>query len=233
VNNQIQADRFASEGFVVIMPDLFHGDPAPNSRTAASQEAVAEQSSSLLDTFKIKAAETAKSFLIDMWLARHTEEKVLPILRKVLEASREEFADAVASGGGIFAVGYCFGGRYVLLLGSAKPAETVTVSKEGESTAEGEEPEPAVTASTSPPLIKAGALAHPTMVSSSDFQYLMAPTSVVCVENDPMFPDEMRNALEDHLPKIGVQHQVQVYPGVPHGRCLPWTLTVQSSRKLR
>ena len=40
VNNQIQADTFASEGFLVVMPDLFGGDPAPN--TSATVEAGAE-----------------------------------------------------------------------------------------------------------------------------------------------------------------------------------------------
>ena len=32
-NNQIQSDKFADEGYIVVMPDLFNGDPAP---TAAS-----------------------------------------------------------------------------------------------------------------------------------------------------------------------------------------------------
>ncbi len=99
------------------MPDLFDGDAAPNST------AIVEESSgplSLLDQFKMKAVETAKSFVIDMWLARHTEEKVIPILHKVIDACKEEFADAVSNGGGIYAVGYCFGGRYVLLLASGK-----------------------------------------------------------------------------------------------------------------
>ena len=91
--------------------------------------------------------------MIDMWLARQTPEKVLPILQKVVEGAKEEFADAVANGGGIYAVGYCFGGKYVVLLGSELPAtvawgqaikdEEAGVVKSG-------------------PLIKAGALAHGT-----------------------------------------------------------------------
>jgi dienelactone hydrolase len=31
VNNQLQADLFAKEGFLVVMPDMFDNDPAPNS----------------------------------------------------------------------------------------------------------------------------------------------------------------------------------------------------------
>jgi dienelactone hydrolase len=98
------------------MPDLFDGDPAPNS-TAIQDETAAGQAS-FLEQVKLRAVETAKSFLIDMWLARHTEEKVLPILYKVIDACKEQYADAVKHGDGIYAVGYCIGGRYVLLLGS-------------------------------------------------------------------------------------------------------------------
>ena len=51
-------------------------------------------------------ATTAKSFMVDMWLARQTPEKVLPLLRKVVEGAKEEFADAVANGGAVYADGY-------------------------------------------------------------------------------------------------------------------------------
>ncbi|KAI1840618.1 hypothetical protein JX266_013170 [Neoarthrinium moseri] len=226
-NNQVQSDRFAAEGYVVVMPDLFGGDPAPNTKneTFESPEAQLESQQqgasgggalgSFLDAFKLKAAETAKSFLIDMWLARHTEEKVMPLLEKVIDAARSEFADAVAAGDGVYAVGYCFGGRYVLLLaaertptpsgwsGLTKPADT----EAGDAAAVGKKG----------PYIKAGALAHATLVSPDDFTGLKAPVSLVCVEDDPLFPDAVRTQGEDVLGKEGVEHEVQVYPGVPHG----------------
>jgi len=40
--------------------------------------------------------------ITDIWLARHTAEKTLPIVEKVLKAAKEEFADAASQ---IFAVG--------------------------------------------------------------------------------------------------------------------------------
>ena len=215
VNNQIQADRFATQGYVVVMPDLFDGDYAPDSSTVTIPDQPA--GGSFLDMFKTKAAETAKSFMIDMWLARHTEEKVMPVLRRVLDASKDEFADAVSNGGGIYAVGYCFGGRYVLLLASERPAHpqgpTMPWSASPKPTTDEEAGKP----ETVGPYIKAGALAHATLVSRDDFIGLKSPVSMVSVENDPMFPDDVRAAGEDYMTKNIVEHEVQVYPGVPHG----------------
>jgi dienelactone hydrolase len=186
---------------VVVMPDLFNGDPAPNA------SAIEEQKESLLDQFKLRAFETVKSFMIDMWLARHTEEKVMPILHKVVDGCKEKFGDAVKNGDGIYAVGYCIGGRYVLRLASESqhisPAESASSEiKTG-------------------PLIKVGALAHGASVIPSDFSDLKVPISLVCVENDPLFPDEVRVTGEEAMSKAGLEHEVQVYPGVPHGQSIP------------
>jgi len=187
------------------MPDLFEGDAAPNSSTIPEEGTA---SLSILDQVKLKAAETAKSFMIDMWLARHTEEKVMPILHKVMDACKEEFADAVSNGNGIYAVGYCFGGRYILLLASDKEPQQGWGQKPAD-----------VEAGTvkKGPFIKAGALAHATLVSTEDFHGIKVPISMICCENDPMFPDEVRAAGEDLLSKSNVEHEVQVYPGMPHG----------------
>ena len=127
----------------------FHGDPAPNTVTDPSTDP--EANPSLLDKVKLGVAETAKSFMLDMWLARQTQEKVLPTLQKVIEGAKEEFADAVANGGGIYAVGYCFGGKYVLLLGSELP-DTVAHGQASKDEEQG--------MATSGPQIKAGAIAH-------------------------------------------------------------------------
>ena len=149
--------------------------------------AVQEKDLSVIEQVKLRAAETVQSFMIDMWLARQTPEKVMPLLQKVIEGAREEFADAVANGGGIYAVGYCFGGKYVLLL-AAEDAfgasanqppkdEEQAVMKEG-------------------PTIKAGAIAHGmrralpgvhwdltmigTMITQKDLESIRAPVSLIC-----------------------------------------------------
>jgi dienelactone hydrolase len=112
---------------------------------------VSEEDVSFIEQVKLRTAEAAKAFLLDMWLARHTPEKVLPILDKVVEAAKEEFADAVANGAGIYAVGYCFGAKYVLLLGGERP----NFGAWGRPAGEGEQ-----NVSHGGPVIKVGALAH-------------------------------------------------------------------------
>lgn len=168
INNQVQADMFAGQGFVVIMPDQFAGDPAPNSKAILNED----EKPGILEQFKLRAAETAKSFLVDMWLARQTPEKVMPILLKVIESIKDEYADAVAHGEGIYSVGYCFGGKYVVLLAGEHP-ETVVQGQAVKDEEEG--------MVKNGPLIKAGALAHATLVTHEDLKAVKAPISMVCV----------------------------------------------------
>ncbi|POR39194.1 Protein AIM2 [Tolypocladium paradoxum] len=197
-NNQIQADKYAAAGFLVLMPDLFAGDTAP------AATAIADDSTSLLEQVKLKAAEVTKSFMIDMWLARVTADKVMPILHRVIDAAREQYADAVQQGGGIYAVGYCVGGRFVLLL-----------AKEAQGQQQGGDEESGMVKKG--PYIKAGAVAHAASVIPDDFKNLKVPLSLVCVEDDPLFPNAVRSAGEDAMSDANLEHEVQVYPGVPHG----------------
>jgi dienelactone hydrolase len=170
------------------------------------------ESQTWLDTFKLGVADTAKSFLIDMWLARHTPETVLPRLHKVIEGSKDEFADAIANGGGIYAVGYCFGAKYVLLLGGEHGDGELF----GQTDPKPDEEEQAVLA-TRVPVIKVGAVAHGTQVAPDDLSNIKVPMSLVCVENDALFPDEVRIAGVEALEKAKVEHEVKVFPNVPHG----------------
>jgi dienelactone hydrolase len=188
---------------------MFGNDPLPGSATY--QE---EKDPSLLEQIKLRAAETAKSFLFDMWLARQTPEKVLPILHKVIEAAKDEFADAVANGGGIYSVGYCFGGRLTLLLASEKqsPASSGLF---GQATPAADEE--AASPTKSGPYIKAGAIAHATLVTKEDFVGTKVPLSFVCVENDQLFEENIRSYGEKVLKDSGVEADFKVYQGVPHG----------------
>lgn len=144
------------------------------------------------------------------WLARHTPEKVLPILSKVITSVKEEFADAVANGGGIYAVGYCFGARYVLLLGSELPQATL----EGEKSTEEQAEEGTVKQG---PQIKVGAIAHGTQISKEEIEGCNVPVCIVAVEGDSLFPDDVREEGRKALEAKKLEHEVKVYPNVPHG----------------
>lgn len=162
----------------------------------------------MIEKVKIGFATTAKSFMVDMWLARQTPEKVLPILQKVVEGAKEEFADAVANGGGVYAVGYCFGGKYVCLLSSELP-DTLAHGQASKDEEQG--------VVKSGPLIKAGALAHGTLITKEDLESIRSPISMACVENDQLFPDDVRTAGQTFLEEKKIDHEVKVYSGVPHG----------------
>lgn len=202
-NNQIQADNFAREGYLVVMPDMFNDDPLPG--TATYEE---EKDPSVIEQIKMRAAETAKSFLIDMWLARQTPEKVLPIVHKVIDAAKDEFADAVASGGGIYSVGYCFGGRMTLLLAGEKPNAPVW----------GQKPQDEESGTVkNGPFIKAGAIAHATLVSREDFEGTKAPLAFILVDDDQLFPNDVREHGDKYLKENKVEYEFKTYSGVPHG----------------
>jgi dienelactone hydrolase len=203
INNQLQADKYASEGYLVVMPDQFANDPAPNS--VAMSEVTEE--TSWIESAKMKLAEGTKSFLIDMWLARHTPEKVLPLLQRVVQGAREEFADAVANGGGIYGVGYCFGAKYILILAGENGDGVTTAPKDEEQGSVKKQP-----------VLKAGAVAHGTMVTKEDLEGVKAPVYIAAVENDPLFSEDEvltpgRRAMENNK----VEHEVQMFSGVPHG----------------
>ncbi|KAF8459379.1 Alpha/Beta hydrolase protein [Terfezia claveryi] len=148
--NQAHADKFASEGFLVVMPDLFHGDPVPSTPAFSKKEI----------------------------------EKTMPIVEKVVKAIKEAYPENAANG--VYTIGYCFGGKYVLKLAATDD-------------------------------IKAGALAHGTLVTLKDIKEVRQPVSFACVEGDPFFPDEVRDNGRRYLEDLKVPNEFKLYRGVPHG----------------
>lgn len=207
VNNQLQADAFADRGFVVIMPDQFGGNAAPGTATTTTVEAASAPT--FLERLKLGAVETAKSFIIDMWLAKHTPVTVLPILQKAIEGAHEEFADAVANGGGIYGAGYCFGAKYILLLCGEDASnvlsghEAADVEKQGDA---GKMPQ-----------LKVGAIAHGTLITKEDMAGIKMPVLMACVGNDQLFPDDVREQGRASLELNAIEHEIKVFEGVPHG----------------
>ncbi|EEA25134.1 dienelactone hydrolase family protein [Talaromyces marneffei ATCC 18224] len=86
VNAKLQADAFAQTlKCTVVMPDLFNGDAIP--------------------------ADAFEKGLVDLnsWLQKHTVETVDPIIERTIKYLQEEKQFKK-----IGAVGYCFGGKYVV-----------------------------------------------------------------------------------------------------------------------
>ena len=52
------------------------------------------------------------------------------------------------------------------------------------------------------------------MVSKAQLQ-VYADTELP--ENDPLFPDEVRTSGQKHLEEQKLEHEIRLYPGVPHG----------------
>lgn len=88
VNSQLLVDDFARNGYQVIAPDYFAGEPVPVTVVK--------------DDFSLDP-----SYDLGAWVARHNEASVRPILDKVIEALKVQGITRFG------ATGYCFGGRYV------------------------------------------------------------------------------------------------------------------------
>ncbi|ANB11213.1 protein AIM2 [Sugiyamaella lignohabitans] len=87
INNQLLADEYAKAGYLVVVPDLFKGDPrSPDSVPGADPNELRTK-----------------------WLPNHTPEITRPIVEKAVEGLKKEYSPEFVG-----TVGYCFGARYVL-----------------------------------------------------------------------------------------------------------------------
>ncbi|KIW00050.1 uncharacterized protein PV09_08397 [Verruconis gallopava] len=87
-NNRLLADDFAAAGYTTVIPDIFHGDPVP-------ADALGPQAKAPFDLMK--------------WFHSHPPERVEPVLQAAIKGMKEEYGVKKLG-----AVGYCFGGRYVV-----------------------------------------------------------------------------------------------------------------------
>jgi len=188
-NVQLLVDTFAGElRCPVIAPNLFGADPFPIDKPEGWDD------EKELEDFQV----------------RHHPGTVDPIL----ESTIDWISQPVSSGGfgdvkSLGAVGYCFGGRYVIrLLASGKidagvlnhPSfftidEVKSLAQRRLAGREGKEP------------IAAGARASP----------CFSPIAIFAAEEDDIFPESKRRATEDVLKQIGVTWWCSTFGQTEHG----------------
>jgi len=160
VNNKLLADDFARAGYFTVIPDIFEGEPVP---------------------FEHLLSPGPMDFDIMAWVGRHPASRVEPIIESTIKGMKELGVKNIG------AVGYCFGGKYVVRF-----------------LAEGKE-------------VDAGFIAHPSFVESKEVEASTKPLSIAAAETDQIFPTAKRHETEEVLQKVGNPYQVVLYGATEHG----------------
>jgi len=108
VNCRLLADEYAAQGFHVYIPDFLEGDYVPHDLLKAIVPQTSDPEPSLVE----KGVNTAKvAASLGPWVAKHREAVVKPLIVKFVEAIK---ADPEVKK--IGSVGFCWGGRFSILL---------------------------------------------------------------------------------------------------------------------
>lgn len=178
-NVRILADEYAQQGFRVLIPDLFDGDYVDDGLL----KAIAPQQSDPEPSLVQKGVDGAKvAASLGPWVAKHREAVTKPILVKFIEAVKAE-------GGKIGTVGFCWGGRYSILLCSDNDY----------------------------PHLDAAVANHPSFLAVPDeVKAVNKPVLIQVGDSDAMMPmDQVNQAKEIFSGKSNAE--VSVFPGAVHG----------------
>jgi dienelactone hydrolase len=164
VNNLLLADAYATAGLQCYIPDYLNGDPVPQDMKTNP--------------------EVAKSFSMPAWRARHTSLQTRPALDACIQYLKEE--KKVKK---IYAIGYCFGARYVM--------DLILEGADGKG---------------NDSILSKAAFAHPSQLRvPEDFERLLEippsrriPLLFLTCENDPQFPKEAQSKADEMLEKLNV-----------------------------
>eukprot|EP01099_Mayorella_cantabrigiensis_P005619 TRINITY_DN4564_c0_g1_i1.p1 TRINITY_DN4564_c0_g1~~TRINITY_DN4564_c0_g1_i1.p1 ORF type:complete len:255 (-),score=42.58 TRINITY_DN4564_c0_g1_i1:204-968(-) len=165
INAQLIADQFAANGYFVLTPDLFDKDPITLNRP--------------------------DGFDIMKWLngEYHPQKKahLPPTVDPIIDASIVELRTKY-NAKKIGAVGYCFGGKYVIRHLRPEAGK-----------------------------IDVGYTAHPSFVEADELKDIKGPLAISAAETDHIFPTEKRHESEAILKDTGLPYQINLYSGVEHG----------------
>ncbi|KAF2398941.1 alpha/beta-hydrolase [Trichodelitschia bisporula] len=189
------APNNASTHAILFLPDIF-GIDVPASRLVADSMARAGYLVAMPDILlgDPRTAVPAPGFNQTAWSARHTPQATDGVIEAAVKGLRDMGVKQIG------AVGYCFGGRYV-----------VRFLAKGRG-------------------VDAGFLAHPSGVEKGEWESVSGAVSVAAAETDSAFPAAKRHEAEDVLKGKAVPYQVTLYSGVEHGFAVRGEVTDKKKR---
>ncbi|KAK9316239.1 dienelactone hydrolase [Lipomyces starkeyi] len=183
-NARLLADAYAKEGgFKVIVPDFFPFQPIPLS----SIDAFAPVNETTTPSFLTGLSQKLTAYPALIWFLYRTRASVTTkLIAKFLEDLRSSEPDTA-----IFTVGFCWGGRYSLVMGTDKV-------KKG--------------------TVNAVAALHPSLMSiPSDIEGTIVPVSVGAGTKDTLTPPSLMKKLEELYLAQGVECEIKSYEDMIHG----------------
>ncbi|CCG80722.1 Dienelactone hydrolase family protein [Taphrina deformans PYCC 5710] len=183
-NTRLLADDYAKHGFYVLLPDFFFGDSldAKVERMLSPPESAPPRGFFQAISQTFTAASKGGP-----WLFNHRDAVSKPIIDKFFTALRQDLPTAK-----IGAVGFCWGGRHVVLLTHADSSVQVDCV----------------------------VACHPSMLSvPGDIQKVTKPLSIQVGDKDQMVRMSVKQAdqARETIEQKGIAGEVKVYPGQVHG----------------
>jgi dienelactone hydrolase len=187
---------------ILLLTDVY-GFTFPNTRLIADQFALHGYLTVIPDLFN--GREVPFPPPADFSLQKYIDETMPRVesVDPIIENVIAELRDAygVRELGG---VGYCFGGKYVCRF--LHPS------------------------SSSPALLDAGFVAHPSFTTSAEISSISGPLSIAAAETDEIFTRVLRHQTEEILAEKDVEWQICVYGGTEHGFAVKGHMSTKKAR---
>ncbi|KAJ8607234.1 hypothetical protein MRB53_040420 [Persea americana] len=181
-NTRLLADEYAKAGFYVVMPDFFQGDSLP----ADLEAKMAPLPGTPKRSFFKAASDIASAVAAGApWLYRHRDAVSRPIIDSFMTQLQAAHPNAKIGG-----VGFCWGGRHVILL--THPDAKVKLD--------------------------AAVACHPSMLSfPTEVQKYSKPLSIQVGDQDNQMSVAQANKAREIIEQKGIAGEVTVYPETTHG----------------
>jgi len=207
VNNRVLSDHYAKRGgFLVYCPDFMMGHAMDHSTLALMDKIM--KPASWFSTIFYKPFYVLQAMMRAIpWLITTRLSVCKPRIFSFFQALRTSPPPFPTNNLKIGAAGFCWGGKYTMLLAHDTPSSRV------------HRHESQLTTATLEPLIDCAFTAHPSMIDvPKDIEAINIPTSVAIGDNDMAMKapqiQQMKEVLE--VKKKG-DHEVNIMPGAKHG----------------